>query len=476
MKANSQHNQRRRSSARRFWTKILTTTTLIGAVFFFWSRRSDLPKPARLTVTEQLEIAASLKLPAFQPPRNIALAKFGQKLFFDARLSSNGLVSCATCHEPQRSFTDGKQFATGVGPTTMNTPTLINVFANQWFFHNGRADSLAMQALGPTENPHEHGFTRVEVLEVLRRFYRKDYEDIFGPLPDDQVEASLPSAPQHFVSDVVAAYALATLGDKNALKALLAEAQSNNEQPIRALQRQAAGATGATAPTFFDRLDAAKQDRINRVFANFGLALAEFQKTIRTEPSPFDRFADAFVRNEGGARDSFVDGFGAREYEGFMLFTGPGRCTLCHQGPYFTDQQFHNIGLMALENSPLDLGRSQGILAVKNNPFNCLGRYLPQPVPSEGCHELTYIETENSELVGAFKTPTLRNLKDSAPYGHDGRFANLQSILQHYNHLAVPPAVGHTEESLKPLELRTEEIEHLEAFLNSLNAPVQFGL
>jgi cytochrome c peroxidase len=85
---------------------------------------------------------------------------------------------------------------------------------------------------------------------------------------------------------------------------------------------------------------------------------------------------------------------------------------------------------------------------------------------------LGYLESENVDSVGAFKTPTLRQLKDSAPYGHDGRFSKLEEVLQHYNELKSSAAVGREEATLRPLGLTRGELKDLEAFLLSLQGKV----
>src|SRR5690606_7831335 len=82
--------------------------------------------------------------------------------------------------------------------------------------------------------------------------------------------------------------------------------------------------------------------------------------------------------------------------------------------------------------------------------------------------ELPHLETESFELVGAFKTPSLRQVARTAPYFHDGRAATLADVLTHYSELDATPAIGHREESLVPLKLTREEQDALIAFLNSL--------
>lgn len=459
---------------------------LLGLGAFVQSREKSTAKDLkkvkqRLTrplTDDELKLALSgMRLRHEPPSENSRLVDLGSKLFFDAGFSDNGQISCATCHQPDRSFTDGKQTAEGLAKTAMNAPTLINAYAGQWFFWNGRADSLAAQALGPVENPKEHGFSRTRVALKIARDYQMPYEELFGALPKDLLQKlpkdGLPppaSKPVH-VSNEVAAYALATLASPEFQKKVLREAQAQGQQPIEVLKTHSSGSLEKS--TAFDELTADQKDAINKIFANFGRAIAAFERTIQTGDSPFDHFADQVATGKS-PDDALVEGFQAQELRGLRLFTGRGNCTLCHQGSHFSDQQFHNIGMMALSADSVDLGRSQGMLVAKASEFNCLGSYLKPDSPSEACRELEFLETESAEAVGSYKTPTLRNLKDTGPYGHDGRFPNLNSILQHYNHLGVPTSVGHTEESLQPLGFSADELKDLEAFLMSLGSSVNY--
>src|SRR5688572_9290361 len=114
-------------------------------------------------------------------PRAVAL---GQRLFFDTRLSSNGKVSCATCHIPNREFQDDKPLADGVGTTGRRTMPVAGTAYAPFLFWDGRKDSLWSQALGPLESPVEHGGTRAQYAHVVAANYRADYEQLFGPVPD----------------------------------------------------------------------------------------------------------------------------------------------------------------------------------------------------------------------------------------------------------------------------------------------------
>jgi len=115
-----------------------------------------------------------------------AAAHLGQYLFFDARLSADGSVSCATCHVPGRGFTDDKPVAEALGRATRRTPSLLGVAYQRWFFWDGRADSLWSQALAPIENPVEMGSSRVRVAQHLAADpeLARAYADVFGALPD----------------------------------------------------------------------------------------------------------------------------------------------------------------------------------------------------------------------------------------------------------------------------------------------------
>jgi len=95
-------------------------------------------------------------------PEKVAL---GRRLFFDKRLSRDGTVACASCHDPSMAFADRRSVARGINGVegTRNTPALINRGYGKSFFWDGRADSLEQQALLPILNPIELGMTEAEL-------------------------------------------------------------------------------------------------------------------------------------------------------------------------------------------------------------------------------------------------------------------------------------------------------------------------
>ena len=111
---------------------------------------------------------------------------FGRQLFFDSRLSANGGIACATCHQIERRFTDGLQKGQAIGTTDRHTPSIVGSAYSPWQFWDGRRDSQWAQALAPLEDANEHGTNRTDVVKLVTTDaeYRPIYESLFGDLPD----------------------------------------------------------------------------------------------------------------------------------------------------------------------------------------------------------------------------------------------------------------------------------------------------
>ena len=140
---------------------------------------------------------AGLKLPLGIPPEvwsyfvpndnrmTAAKIEFGRQLFFDKRLSADGTVSCATCHDPGLAFTDGKSVAEGIAGKrgTRNSPSLLNAMFNSGQFWDGRAASLEAQAVLPLINPDEMGNgSHAQVIDRLQQApeYVTQSREVFG--------------------------------------------------------------------------------------------------------------------------------------------------------------------------------------------------------------------------------------------------------------------------------------------------------
>ncbi len=164
---------------------------LAALAFILWACAMLAPNfPAQQAI---LKLAIPRGLPAdtwdYYVPRNnqltAAKVELGRKLFFDARLSADGKVSCATCHDPKLAFADGKTVAEGIGGKlgTRNSPTLLNAMFTPNQFWDGRAGSLEDQAIQPLTNPLEMGnASHDEVVARLRALadYRAEFQSVFG--------------------------------------------------------------------------------------------------------------------------------------------------------------------------------------------------------------------------------------------------------------------------------------------------------
>jgi cytochrome c peroxidase len=125
-------------------------------------------------------------VPADNPPTAETIA-LGRKLFYDLRLSTDDTLSCASCHNPQLDFTDGRRVAEGVHKQqgTRNTPTILDAAYNLAQFWDGRAHSLEEQSGGPIANPIEMAQTHEACVAKLNRDadYRRQFTAAFGAGP-----------------------------------------------------------------------------------------------------------------------------------------------------------------------------------------------------------------------------------------------------------------------------------------------------
>ena len=352
---------------------------------------------------DEIEVLRSLRIEGLPPlpadPGNAvaddpAAAKFGQQLFFDPRMSGNGGISCSTCHQPARRFTDGLQKGQAIATSKRNTPSIVGAAYSPWLYWDGRRDSLWSQALSPLEDPAEHGGDRAQIAQLIGTdpLYRATYEALFGDFPE--------------LSDY---------------------------------------------------------ESVNRVFANIGKSIAAYERLLMPGPSRFDAYVAIVTGAEQAAGQSILTD---DEVMGLRLFVGEAACTQCHNGPLFTNHEFHNTGVISLPGEVPDKGRVAGVREVLADPFNCIGLYSDDL--ERNCAELEYARS-GPELVGAMRTPSLRNLGGTAPYMHKGQLETLGEVLQHYNDAPLA-MIGHNE--AKPLRLNDRELGQIEAFLGTLDAPL----
>ncbi len=124
-----------------------------------------------------------LKIPG-DNPMTAAKVELGKQLYFDKRLSVDNSVSCASCHAPEKGWSNGEQFATGFEGQKggRNAPTIINSAYFRFQFWDGRAEHLEGQALGPIENPIEMNMSLKDLVPKLNKIegYKKQFQAVFG--------------------------------------------------------------------------------------------------------------------------------------------------------------------------------------------------------------------------------------------------------------------------------------------------------
>lgn len=154
-------------------------------------------------------------------------------------------------------------------------------------------------------------------------------------------------------------------------------------------------------------------------------ALASFKRTVISTNTPFDRW-----------RRGDKDVVSASAKRGFELFLTKARCGVCHQGFNFTDDGFHNIGLKTPVGMALDEGR--------------------------------YEQRKVKSMMGAFKTPTLREVVLTAPYMHNGIYQTLEEVVDHYDRGG--DIKDNLDPNIKPLNLTARDKTDLVEFMKSLTS------
>lgn len=292
------------------------------------------------------------------------LIALGRILFHDPRLSGSNQISCGSCHASDLTWTDGRRISLGHNHTTTNrnTPSIENVWRQNIFFWDGRANTLEEQALEAIKGATEMNQNPEEIPQKL--------STIKGYLP------------------------------------LFNQAFGDNEITM------------------------------DRVLS----AIAMFQRTITSRKSKFDNFL------MGDSR-ALTD----QQVLGLHLFRTKARCINCHNGPFFSDQQFHNLGMTHY----------------KDEQYEDLGRYEV---------------TKGPEDVGKFKTASLRNVMRTGPWFHNGLFDDIEFVLARYN-VGMPsiqpqddterndPLFPKSSPILQVLGLTVEERNAIIAFLESLSSP-----
>ena len=200
------------------------------------------------------------------------------------------------------------------------------------------------------------------------------------------------------------------------------------------------------------------------LLVNIAKAIAAWQETLVSPASPFDLFRDALERKDANAAAAYP----AAAKRGLRLFLGRGQCTTCHAGPLFTNGEFGDIGVpFFIKPEGVDPGRQSGIKRLLASPWNLLGTYNDDATRGNATGT-KFLRPEHRNF-GEFKVPSLRNLKLTAPYMHNGSLATLRDVVRHYSELDEDRLHADGERILKPLRLSEAESSDLVTFLESLS-------
>lgn len=320
-------------------------------------------------------------------------------------------VSCAKCHDATRSLADGLPQSVGVAKVDRNSPAIALSASARWQFWDGRADTLWAQALGPPEDGKEMASNRLYIAHQVKARYAAEYAAVFGA--KYPLPANLDSLPEN----------------------------------------------GKPGDPAFDALPQADRDAVTRIYVNVGKAIAAYERTIRVKPNALDRFIDgdlgALTKLQQRALGQFFD-------------TG---CHQCHWGPRLTDDAFHVVRFpTGRQDGMPDRGRFEVLPGLAKREFNAASKWSDAPSAAK----LLNLD-QAPTMLGAFKTPSIRGVASSAPYGHGGTFAKLLEVSQHYGTRAKDVsdarAVGVLEPWLPEFDANVQG--ELPALLEVLTADVE---
>jgi len=333
----------------------------------------------------------------------------GKGRFFDERMSSAGTVAGASCHSPGVGFGDARGVSLGGEGRagTRHSPGLWNVA----YFTDGFVmwDGRA---------------------------------DSLWAQPLGAIEAA---AEMNFTRAEV--YWFVLEHHKDAYEETFGPISAFDDIPRRA----------KPGDMSWEALSVERKEAVNRVFANVGKALEAYERTLLCTDTRFDRYLrgeEELTRQElRGARSFVVSG-----------------CAECHSGAMLSDGQFHNLGISSA-NAEEARGRARGQGLVMANAFNGASVYSDDTGWGADKLERMIREEDPNEILGGFKTPSLRGVSQRGRWMHDGSFTTGQEAILHYsNPDEVTAEVGVLSSKFTDPPFRNSGA--MEAFLRTLDCPV----
>ncbi|WP_191090120.1 cytochrome-c peroxidase [Histidinibacterium aquaticum] len=314
-----------------------------------------------------------------------AQAELGQLLFYDKILSGNRNISCGTCHHHEFGGSDGLSLGIGEGGEGLGPAR-----------RPGTGDAAIPKRI-PRNASALWNLGHASV-DTLFHDGRLSVSDRFGNGFDSPAEEWLPEGLDHVLAaqalfPMTSQFEMAGNPGENEIAVLIHD-RIDRAWPVLAKRVRTIPEYGEMFVKAFDHIDRADEVTIVEI----GNALGAF---IASEWQSYDSPYDAWLA-EGTALPEAAE-------RGRQLFFGSARCATCHSGPLFTDQDFHALGLPAF--GP---GRTR-----RFDP-------MPRDVGRMG-------ETDRLEDAYAFRTPSLRNVALTAPYGHNGAYPTLEEMIRHHS-------------------------------------------
>ncbi|MGJ8627535.1 MAG: cytochrome-c peroxidase [Sulfitobacter sp.] len=378
-------------------------------------------------------------------------AELGQLLFYDRILSGNKNIACSTCHHPDHGTGDGLSLGIGEGGEGVGPARSAGAGADRIKKRIPR-NAPGLWNLGAKD------------LRVMFHDGRLSVSDMYPSGFNSPAEEWLPSGfnsllAAQAVFPLVAQFEMAGNPRENEIAGAVHD-RIDAAWPILAKRVRITGDYGARFVEAFDHIEVPEDVSI----VDIANALAAFMGTEwQSNDSPYDQFL-------AGDLQALDD----QARRGRVLFFGKGNCADCHAGPLFSDQSFHALGL-----PPFGPGRTRG--------FDPSARDVGRMGKSDALED-----------AYRFRTPMLRNVALTAPYGHNGSYPTLAGIIRHHIDpvgslaswtpamAALPAAAGLSAtdfiiwtdrlemtrqarvNDLRPIAITDADVAALEAFLHSL--------
>jgi len=452
---------------------------------WYWSRRTNLLQLAAFTASLVPLLFASLTAtPVLADQKPVATlptpitdelyhpydenrALLGQKLFYDPLVSGNRNISCATCHHPDLASADGLPLGIGEGGSGIGKNRTVGS-GQDLIRRRVPRNSPALFNLGALEFTSLFHDGRVEIDE-------KDPSGFDSPADEDTPTGLMTILAAQALFPLTSDVEMAGQGTENDIGQALEDIYGNPWKSVWAKVEQRLRQSEPYLPLFqnaYPEIRSAKDITI----VHYANAVGDFVNAEwRSSQSPFDRYM-------AGELQALTE----QQQTGLDLFYGRANCAACHSGPFLTDQKFHAIAM-----PQIGPGRVARLEAIRHD---------------RGRAGATNLIEDRYK----FRTPSLRNVALTAPYGHSGAFATLEGVVRHHldpvssfeqfslRSVALPQHPRLSNEDgfimqdrrerrrilaanvLKPVSLEDEEVDALIAFLQALTdasaAPGRLGI